>query len=89
MFCLSHNPIHCIIPPYITERLAQSKNARLRELALRTTAQRVDAQMQEARRESGIHATWPASERVLGLCVVFPHRFRARRGTRRAVWLSG
>src|SRR3982751_5837346 len=40
----------------------------LRELALRTTAQRVDAQMQEARREAGVRATWPASERVL-VCV--------------------
>ena len=41
------------------------------------------------RRQSGARGPQPASERVLGLCVVFPHRFRARRGTRRAVWLSG
>jgi two-component system sensor histidine kinase KdpD len=40
----------------------------LREMALRTTAQRVDEQMQDARRESGVRATWPASERVL-VCV--------------------
>jgi two-component system sensor histidine kinase KdpD len=40
----------------------------LRELALRTTAQRVDAQMQEARREVGARGTWDATERVL-VCV--------------------
>jgi two-component system sensor histidine kinase KdpD len=40
----------------------------LRELALRTTAQRVDAQMQEARREAGVKHAWAASERVL-VCV--------------------
>src|SRR4051812_10390912 len=40
----------------------------LRELALRTTAQRVDAQMQEARREAGVRASWAATERVL-VCV--------------------
>jgi len=40
----------------------------LRELALRTTAQRVDMQMQEARREAGIRATWASSERLL-VCI--------------------
>lgn len=40
----------------------------LRELALRTTAQRVDAQMDQARREAGISSTWAATERVL-VCV--------------------
>jgi two-component system sensor histidine kinase KdpD len=40
----------------------------LRELALRTTAQRVDVQMQEARREAGARAPWAATERVL-VCV--------------------
>lgn len=40
----------------------------LRELALRTTAQRVDAQMLDYRRTSGVTETWPASERVL-VCV--------------------
>ncbi|QOV89993.1 sensor histidine kinase [Humisphaera borealis] len=40
----------------------------LREMALRTTAQRVDAQMLEARREAGVRTTWPASERVL-VCI--------------------
>jgi two-component system sensor histidine kinase KdpD len=40
----------------------------LRELALRTTAERVDDQMQEARREAGVRTTWDATERVL-VCV--------------------
>jgi len=40
----------------------------LRELALRTTAQRVDEQMLDFRRASGVKETWPASERVL-VCV--------------------
>jgi Zn-dependent metalloprotease len=38
MPCLVHDPLRCIIPPYITERLAQSKTARIRELALRALA---------------------------------------------------
>ncbi|MGB7160848.1 MAG: sensor histidine kinase KdpD, partial [Tepidisphaeraceae bacterium] len=40
----------------------------LRELALRTTAQRVDAQMDDFRRENVVRTTWPASERIL-VCV--------------------
>lgn len=40
----------------------------LRELALRKTAQRVDAQMREARLEAGVRSAWEASERVL-VCV--------------------
>jgi len=40
----------------------------LRELALRTTAQRVDAQMQDFRREESGGAVIPASERIL-VCV--------------------
>src|SRR4051794_8024224 len=40
----------------------------LRELALRTTAQRVDAQMQDFRREESVGAVIPASERIL-VCV--------------------
>src|SRR5436190_19164021 len=40
----------------------------LRELALRQTAQRVDAQMDDFRRDTGVRASWPASERVL-VCV--------------------
>jgi two-component system sensor histidine kinase KdpD len=40
----------------------------LRELALRRTAQRVDADMQAYRQQHGVAATWPAGERVL-VCV--------------------
>ena len=40
----------------------------LRELALRRTAERVDAQMQDFRRENAVRATWAASERIL-VCV--------------------
>jgi two-component system, OmpR family, sensor histidine kinase KdpD len=40
----------------------------LRELALRTTAQRVDAQMDEFRRANVIRTPWPATERIL-VCV--------------------
>ena len=37
----------------------------LRELTLRRAAERVDAQMRLYMRESGIHATWPAGDRLL------------------------
>ena len=37
----------------------------LRELALRTTAQSVNAQMQDFRRENVVRTPWPASERIL------------------------
>ncbi len=37
----------------------------LRELALRRTAERVDAQMRDYRETRGIRAAWPAAERVL------------------------
>ena len=40
----------------------------LRELALRHTAERVDAQMQRYRREHAIGVTWPVTERVM-VCV--------------------
>ena len=40
----------------------------LRELALRRTAQRVDAQMQDFRRENRVRGVWPAGERLL-VCV--------------------
>jgi len=40
----------------------------LRELALRRTADRVDAQMQRYRRDHAIQATWPVAERIL-VCV--------------------
>ncbi|MFO0831999.1 MAG: sensor histidine kinase KdpD [Phycisphaerales bacterium] len=37
----------------------------LRELALRRTAQWVDRQMQEYKRDKGIRAIWPAAERIM------------------------
>jgi two-component system sensor histidine kinase KdpD len=40
----------------------------LRELALRRTADRVDAQMQAYRQDHAIGSTWPASERIL-VCI--------------------
>src|SRR5207248_7852609 len=40
----------------------------LRELALRRTAERVDAQMQVYRRDHAIGTVWPATERLL-VCV--------------------
>src|SRR5436190_1927156 len=40
----------------------------LRELALRHTAERVDAQMRRYRREHAIETTWPVAERVM-VCV--------------------
>jgi len=43
----------------------------LRELALRTTAQRVDRAMQEYRAGQGIRATWAAGERLL--VAIGPH----------------
>ncbi len=40
----------------------------LRELALRKTAERVDAEMQEWRREHGVERTWAATDRLL-VCI--------------------
>jgi two-component system sensor histidine kinase KdpD len=40
----------------------------LRELALRRTAERVDAEMQDYRRDHEIRETWPVAERIL-VCV--------------------
>ncbi|MFL5587054.1 MAG: universal stress protein, partial [Ktedonobacteraceae bacterium] len=37
----------------------------LRELALRRTAEKTEAQLEQYMTEHGIHKTWPASERVL------------------------
>ena len=66
----------------------------LRELALRTTAQRVDEQMLEARREAGDRGTWDATERVL-VCVgpspMSPRLVRSARrlaASLRAEWIA-
>ena len=48
----------------------------LRELALRTTAERVDAQMERYRREHAVPGVWPVAERIL-VCVS-PSPFAAR-----------
>jgi two-component system sensor histidine kinase KdpD len=45
----------------------------LRELALRETADRVDAQMRVYRRDEGIQTIWPAGERVLVCVGPSPH----------------
>lgn len=45
----------------------------LRELALRRTAQRVDAQLADYRRTAGIRPVWPAGERMLVCVGPSPH----------------
>jgi two-component system, OmpR family, sensor histidine kinase KdpD len=55
----------------------------LRELALRRTAERVDAQMRTYRRDHGIAATWPAAERLLVCIGPNPASARLIRATRR------
>ncbi len=59
--------------PHQAERAAQNFFRKgnliaLRELALRRTAERVDAQMQGYRREHAIPQTWPTAERIL-VCI--------------------
>jgi len=66
----------------------------LRELALRRTAERVDEQMRDYRRDHGISATWPASERLLVCVGPNPASERLIRAARRmavglrAQWLA-
>lgn len=66
----------------------------LRELALRRTAERVDEQMRDYRRDHGIAATWPASERLLVCVGPNPASERLIRAARRmavglrAQWLA-
>lgn len=55
----------------------------LRELALRRTAERVDAQMQTYRTEHGIHDVWPTAERVLVCVSPSPLSARLVRAARR------
>jgi two-component system sensor histidine kinase KdpD len=55
----------------------------LRELALRLTAQRVDAQMRRYREEHGIQRTWPVGERLLVSVSPSPDSERLIRATRR------
>jgi two-component system sensor histidine kinase KdpD len=66
----------------------------LRELALRRTAERVDAQMRQYKRDQGIEATWAASERLLVCLSWSPHSARVVRDASRmarglhASWLA-
>ena len=55
----------------------------LRELALRLTAQRVDAQMREYREKHGIRRTWAVAERVLVCVSPSPASERLVRAARR------
>jgi two-component system sensor histidine kinase KdpD len=55
----------------------------LRELALRRTADRVDRQMQDYRRDHAIAETWPACERLLVAVGPSPLSARLVRATRR------
>ncbi|MFA5353764.1 MAG: sensor histidine kinase KdpD [Thermodesulfovibrionales bacterium] len=61
---------------YVSELAARAKESffrrgnllALRELALRRTAERVDAQMQTYREVKGVREVWPAGERIL-VCI--------------------
>ncbi|HEX2482384.1 MAG TPA: sensor histidine kinase KdpD, partial [Methylomirabilota bacterium] len=55
----------------------------LRELALRTTAARVDAQMEVYRRDHAVPATWPVAERILVCVSPSPLATRVVRAARR------
>jgi two-component system sensor histidine kinase KdpD len=55
----------------------------LRELALRRTAERVDAQMRTYMRDHAIGAVWPVAERVLVCVGPGPHSARLVRATKR------
>jgi two-component system sensor histidine kinase KdpD len=57
----------------------------LREMALRRTADRVDAQMQHYRRDNAITDIWAASERILVCISPSPHAVRLVRAARRMV----
>ncbi len=62
---------------HITKQFFNRGNlSALRELALRRTADRVDAQMEEFRTASGVKALWPTADRIL-VCIG-PSPFSAR-----------
>ncbi|KAB8146046.1 sensor histidine kinase KdpD [Chloroflexia bacterium SDU3-3] len=84
--------------PQQAERAAQSFFRKgnliaLRELALRRTAERVDAQMQDYREDKAIAEPWPARERLLVCISPAPEAMRLVRAGRRmasrmrAAWL--
>jgi two-component system sensor histidine kinase KdpD len=55
----------------------------LRELALRRTAERVDAQMQNYRRIKGVKEVWPAAERIMVCIGANPRSIRLIRAAKR------
>ncbi|WP_225073609.1 sensor histidine kinase KdpD [Desulfuromonas sp. CSMB_57] len=55
----------------------------LRELALRRTAERVDAQMERYRLAKGVREVWPAAERILVCIGANPRSIRLIRAARR------
>jgi two-component system, OmpR family, sensor histidine kinase KdpD len=55
----------------------------LRELALRRTAERVDAQMESYRRAKGVREVWPAAERILVCIGANPRSIRLIRTAKR------
>src|SRR5262249_37572198 len=55
----------------------------LRELALRRTASRVDAEVQAYRRQHGIASPWPTAERILVCVGASPASERLIRATKR------
>src|SRR4030066_705414 len=55
----------------------------LRELALRSTAERVDAQMQDYRRIKGVREVWPAAERIMVCVGANPRSVRLIRAAKR------
>ncbi len=55
----------------------------LRELALRRTADRVDAQMRHYMRDHAIRTTWPVTERLLACVGPGPHAVRVLRAAKR------
>jgi two-component system sensor histidine kinase KdpD len=55
----------------------------LRELALRRTADRVDAQMRNYRRDHAIQSTWPVTERLLVSIGPSPYSAKLIRATKR------
>jgi two-component system sensor histidine kinase KdpD len=76
---------------YVPEQAARARESffregnliALRELALRVTAQRVDAQMRAYREKHGIKRTWPVAERVLVCVSPSPASERLVRSARR------
>jgi two-component system sensor histidine kinase KdpD len=55
----------------------------LREIALRWTAERVDAQMQDYRRIKGVKEVWPAAERIMVCIGANPRSIRLIRAAKR------